>query len=194
MASLTEVGTGMNIGKFSRLLTVIALATSLLGAGAGPSSAISCETNWGSTPKSSQKFSSAFLSNIRTGRHACFDRLVIDSFLAHQEHPLAYHVHYVPYIIQDGSGNPKRMRGGAILEVRISSPSYSPETGEVTYQGKPGCSLPGVDIRRYRTFRDVCFIGSFEGDSQIGLGLRGRLPFRSFQLGDRLVVDVAHTW
>lgn len=51
----------------------------------------------------------------------------------------------------------------------------------------------------YDTFRQVAFLGTFEGETQIGLGVRARLPFRVFTLtgpgaGSRLVVDVAHRW
>jgi hypothetical protein len=49
------------------------------------------------------------------------------------------------------------------------------------------------------TFRQVVFDGTFEGQTQIGLGVRARLPFRVFTLagpggGSRLVIDVAHRW
>jgi hypothetical protein len=57
-----------------------------------------------------------------------------------------------------------------------------------------GRPLPGVDLAGYRTFRDARFASSFEGDTQVGLGVRARLPFRVFQLPGRLVIGVAHTW
>jgi hypothetical protein len=45
----------------------------------------------------------------------------------------------------------------------------------------------------------VLFDGSFEGQTQLGIGVRARLPFRVFSLdgpgtGSRLVIDVAHQW
>jgi hypothetical protein len=51
-----------------------------------------------------------------------------------------------------------------------------------------------VDLTGYRTFRDTRFAGSFEGETQIGLGVRARLPFRVLQLDGRIIVDVAHSW
>jgi len=56
-----------------------------------------------------------------------------------------------------------------------------------------------VDVSRYRTFRQIGWGGSFEGQTTIGLGVRARLPFRVLVLngpgsGSRLVVDVAHRW
>jgi hypothetical protein len=51
----------------------------------------------------------------------------------------------------------------------------------------------------FRTFRQVAFLGTFEGYTTIGLGVRARLPFRVFVLpgpgsGSRVVIDVAHRW
>ncbi len=56
------------------------------------------------------------------------------------------------------------------------------------------CIRDRVNLAGYRTFQDTRFAGSFEGDTQIGLGVRARLPFRVFQEGNRIVVDVAHDW
>jgi hypothetical protein len=57
-------------------------------------------------------------------------------------------------------------------------------------------------VKGFRTFRQVAYAGSFEGQTTFGLGVRARLPFRVFVLagspGDRhgamLVIDVAHRW
>ncbi|MDO0930794.1 hypothetical protein QQY66_03535 [Streptomyces sp. DG2A-72] len=68
------------------------------------------------------------------------------------------------------------------------------EAGVPTYPGEVGESLPGVNISGYSTFRDTRFGGTFEGQTQVGLGVRARLPFRVLQLADRVVVDVAHSW
>ena len=51
----------------------------------------------------------------------------------------------------------------------------------------------------FRTFRDLVYGGSFEGQTDFALGVRARLPFRVFVLAgpggnSRLVVDVAHQW
>ncbi|MGB3593939.1 MAG: hypothetical protein WA994_07205 [Ornithinimicrobium sp.] len=67
---------------------------------------------------------------------------------------------------------------------------------------KKGASfVPTVpDVSGYRTFRQVRWAGSFEGQTTFALGVRARLPFRAFTLYDassdtsRLVVDVAHAW
>jgi hypothetical protein len=152
-----------------------------------------CETGWGSGIKADSDTSYRPLVDIRTGRHACYDRMVFDVRGSGAE-PIGYSVRYVDKLYQDGSGEPIPVRGGAILEIRAAAPSYDPETHDTTYPGRAGEPLPGVNIAGYRTFKDTRFAASFEGDTQIGLGVRARLPFRVFQLSDRLVVDVAHSW
>jgi len=52
----------------------------------------------------------------------------------------------------------------------------------------------------FRTFRGLVFAGDFEGITTLGLGVRTRLPFRTFSLPgpkkghNRVIIDVAHTW
>ncbi|MGV9500926.1 MULTISPECIES: AMIN-like domain-containing (lipo)protein [Streptomyces] len=151
-----------------------------------------CPTGWGSLAKTGSGATQAPLTNIRTGRHACFDRMVVD--VPGAGSGVGYTVGYVDRLYQDGSGRHIPVAGGAVLEVRVAAPSYDPETGAPTYPGRVSRPLPGVDLTGYRTFRDTRFAGSFEGDTQIGLGVRARLPFRVLRLDDRVIVDVAHSW
>ncbi|WP_405616670.1 hypothetical protein [Streptomyces sp. NBC_00076] len=170
------------------------LAAGAVTAGASPSTATSasaCPTGWGSGVKGGVTAGAVPLTNIRTGQHDCYDRMVFD---VPGGGTVGYYVHYVDRLYQDASGAYIPVGGGAILEVRVAAPSYALESGAPTYPGRVSRPLPGVDISGYRTFRDTRFAGSFEGETQIGLGVRARLPFRVIQLPDRLVVDVAHSW
>ncbi|MET9833308.1 hypothetical protein ABZ078_29285 [Streptomyces sp. NPDC006385] len=172
-----------------------------LGVAAVPAEAVTttttqttaCPTGWGSTAKARSAATSESVTNIRTGRHACFDRMVVDVPGA-STRDLGYSVGYVSRLHQDGSGNHIPVAGGAVLEVRVAAPAYDPDTGKPTYPARAGQRLPGVDLTGYRTFRDARFAGSFEGDTQIGLGVRARLPFRVWVATDRVVIDVAHNW
>ncbi|MGW6917038.1 AMIN-like domain-containing (lipo)protein [Kitasatospora sp. NPDC054939] len=153
-----------------------------------------CPTGWGSLDKDLDGLGAQPLRDIRSGQHPCYDRLVLDVPGTSTASPLGYHVRYVDVLYQDGSGKPLPIGGGAILEIVVGAPAYDPETGTPTYPGGAGQPLPGVDLRGYQTFRDAKFASSFEGQSQVGLGVRAKLPFRVFQLDGRLVVDVAHSW
>ncbi|WP_206338810.1 AMIN-like domain-containing (lipo)protein [Streptomyces tendae] len=181
--------------------TVVLLGATLVTAAApavaAPATATAattaCPSGWGSGGKSATAATTASVKDVRTGRHDCYDRMVVDVPGAARA-DLGYAVRYVDRLYQDGSGRHIPVAGGAVLEVRVTAPAYDPETGAATYPARAGAALPGVDLTGYRTFRDARFAGSFEGETQLGLGVRGRLPFRVLQLDGRLVIDVAHTW
>lgn len=148
-----------------------------------------CGITWGSQPKSTEgAFSS--LANVRTGQQACYDRMVFDM----QGPASDYNVHYVDNVYSEGGGFLIPLQGGAKLQITVQASSYNTSTGQTTYPGVVGQTLPGVNLTGYQTFRDAKFAGSFEGYTSVGLGVRARLPFRVFQLGSRVVVDVAHAW
>ena len=148
-----------------------------------------CAVRWGSLPEDRSTGSAhAQVVDVRTGRHACFDRLVLDV----DGDLNGYFVRYVPQVRRDGSGTLVPLRGGARLSVTATAPVLPTDA----WWG-PGGEL--LDPTGYRTFRDLEFAGSFEGQTSFGLGVRARLPFRVLILdgpGDRsrLVVDVAHAW
>ncbi|WP_128375697.1 AMIN-like domain-containing (lipo)protein [Streptomyces cavernae] len=190
-AALVLAGTAVGVAASTAGASAVGTST----AGVSLTSAArttACPTGWGSGIKSGVATGTAPLADIRTGRHACFDRMVFD--VPGSGDGIGYYVHYVDRLYQDGSGRHIPVGGGAVIEIRVAAPSYDPETGKQTYPGRVARPLPGVDISGYRTFRDTRFAGSFEGETQIGLGVRARLPFRVLQLPDRLVVDVAHNW
>ncbi|CAL9353501.1 MULTISPECIES: AMIN-like domain-containing (lipo)protein [unclassified Streptomyces] len=172
---------------------VTAAAPAVAAPPAAPATATACSTGWGSGDKAATAATTASVRDVRTGRHDCYDRMVVDVPGAARG-DLGHFVRYVDRLHQDGSGRHVPVSGGAILEVRVTAPAYDPETGAATLPARAGGVLPGVDLTGYRTFRDARFAGSFEGDTQIGLGVRGRLPFRVLQFDGRLVIDVAHTW
>ncbi|MGW1361750.1 AMIN-like domain-containing (lipo)protein [Streptomyces chartreusis] len=178
-----------------------ALMVATLGVAAVPAEATAgttaqataCPTGWGSQAETRSAGTLEPLTNVRTGRHACFDRMVVDVPGAGSSE-LGYSVRYVSRLYQDGSGRQITVGGGAVLEVRVTAPAYDPDTGKPTYPAKAGQRLTGVNLTGYRTFRDARFVGSFEGDTQIGLGVRARLPFRVWVAAGRVVIDVAHNW
>lgn len=158
-----------------------------------PAAAPYCGITWGSTPKAhSVHTSRAQVTGARTARHTCYDRMVID--LKHKV--TGFNVRYVDRVTEDGSGRPVPLAGGADLHVVVYAAAYD-ENVRPTYLPRDRDRVADVD--GYRTFRQVAFAGSFEGQTTFGLGVRAQLPFRAFILdgpggGSRVVVDVAHRW
>ena len=188
---------------FRTAFAILAIAAVPVGAVAVPaiaggttaaSSTSRCGIHWGSLPKASSMPGTGrtlTLTGVRSGRHACFDRIVFDV----AGRGAGARVRYVSNVYQDGSGFLVPLRGGAKLEI-ITVPDYN-AAGHPTYH--PANRKELTNVAGYRTFRQVAYAGAFEGQTTIGLGVRARLPFRVFTLagpgsGSRVVVDVAHTW
>lgn len=153
-----------------------------------------CGITWGSLARTRPAPTVNTVTGIRAGRHACYDRLVIDIA---GTRPTGFDVRYVTAVEAQGSGQPVPLRGGARLAITVHSPAYT-GAGRATY--RPANRLELVDVAGYSTFRQVAWGGSFEGQTTIGLGVRARLPYRVFTLTDtaagttRVVIDVAHRW
>ena len=120
-------------------------------------------------------------------------------------------VAYVPQVYTEGKGDVVTLRGGAKLKVVVMGEVLAVRTGRhecydrlvidrapnAQFTAQPGQEI--ADVSGYSTFREVAYGGTFEGYTTIGLGVRARLPMRTFTLpgpgnGDRFVVDVAHHW
>lgn len=170
-------------GVLLTLLVALTALTSPTTATAAPY----CGITWGSAAKSVNPTGVGNLTNIRSGRHDCYDRLVFDVTGTAN----GYWVSYVDQVHEDPTGFPVPLRGGARLSVTVQAPSYD-DNGNATYTYANKAELVGV--AGYQTFRQVAWAGSFEGSTTVGLGVRARLPFRVFTLPGRFVVDVAHFW
>lgn len=178
--------------KSSSAIAALALAAGL-GIGApGPATAAYCGITWGSLAKSAPAQITGPITNVRAGQHACFDRMVIDL----RGERTGYYVRYVSAATQPGSGNAVPLRGGADIQIDVKSPAYD-AYGRATYL--PANRNDVVSTAGYSTFRQIAYLGSYEGQTTFGLGVRARLPFRVFPLdtpglGSRLVIDVARQW
>ncbi len=176
------------LAPFTALLVLLALVSA-----PAASAAPYCGIWWGSLPKVASGDPVVDpITNVRAGRHSCYDRLVVDL-----DGPLeAYEVRYVR-AVRNVAGEKVPLRGGADLRISVWAPTYDVFTGTPVYE--PSRPARIVPVAGYRTFRQVRYVDSFEGISTFGLGVRARLPFRVFQLngpgdGSRLVIDVAHRW
>ncbi len=188
-------------------VALLAVASLTAPASAAPSGqdeaagADGCAIDWGSQVKKRavNRHTTAPVKDVRSGRHQCFDRLVID-LGAQPKSPsgqkLGYRVRYVKSVIQPGSGEKLSLAGGAAIQITVNAPAYNAK-GKPTYV--PADPMNAVNVTGYSTFRQVAFAGSFEGQTVLGIGVRARLPMRVMILsgpgnGRRLVIDVAHKW
>lgn len=198
----------MGTRRTRRQLTALAAAAALAAGLGAPASALAgpattlattarpyCGITWGSLAKANAvSHTTGTLSGVRSGRHDCFDRLVLD--VAKVPRSLSYDVRYVTTVREDGSGKAVPLKGDADLRIVLRAPAYD-DQGRATFTPRSRTNV--VDVTGYSTFRQVAWAGSFEGQTTLGLGVRARLPMRVFVLdgpgdGARLVIDVAHRW
>ena len=176
--------------KKHMILALVGFLLTIGLAGSSASAAPYCGITWGSSAKTASATTTRPLTNIRTGQHDCYDRMVFDlSGTA----ATGYSVRYVSNVYADGSGTLIPLNGGAKLQIVVHAPAYD-STGKTIYPGVVGKTLPGVNLSGYQTFRDAKFAGSFEGQTTVGLGVRAQLPFRVTTSQNHVIIDVAHYW
>ena len=177
---------------------MLALALALAAAVVVPAAAeaAGCALVWGSLEKGAGVVELVDpgppLFDVRAGRHDCYDRLVVDV----RGRVTDFHVEYVAAVTGLATGDPVPLRGGSFLEVIVGADDRD-TAGNLTYPRAGQSELVAVD--GFSTFRQVAWAESQEGVTELGLGVRARLPFRVFILagpgtGSRLVIDVAHRW
>ncbi|WP_127131342.1 hypothetical protein [Georgenia sp. SYP-B2076] len=181
--------------RLVKMLLVLVFGLALVAPAATAAQAAPfCGIHWGSSEKRSGSVTGEeYLTNVRAGRHACFDRLVLD---VRGGRVSGYDVRYVKNVVNDPRGDVVPLRGGAKLQVTADVHANTP-SGHASYV--PADKQHLVRVSGFRTFRQVAWAGSFEGVTTVGLGVRARLPFRVFVLNgphhtSMLVVDVAHRW
>ncbi|MCK0112616.1 hypothetical protein MWU75_10735 [Ornithinimicrobium sp. F0845] len=125
------------------------------------------------------------IDGIRLGLQDGFDRVVLDLSGTGE---VGWRVEYVDAPALDGSGIPVDLAGDHVLVVSALGMAY-PEPGDTTYD-----ELLLVDGGDLTTVSEVLRAVPFEGQVQVYVATRDRVPFRVFRLGDpeRLVVDVQH--
>jgi hypothetical protein len=178
-----------------RLLVLLAVSvTAVALVGPAQAAAPNCGITWGSTGEQGGRLDPAAgttLTNVRAGRHTCYDRLVLD--IRGTRALSSWRAEYVDQVSEDPSGRPVPLRGGAFLQIVVgASDQYS----------QPANRHDLAAVSGFTTFRQVAWAGSFEGLTTVGLGVRARLPFRVLTQsgipgsadGVRVVVDVAHRW
>lgn len=126
------------------------------------------------------------LTDVRTGAHDGFDRVVIE-FLGSSTP--GWSAKYVLQAVQDGSGEQIDVAGDAVLALVVSNTRY-PNENEPGYYDGPRSFDPQLD-----QVGEVYVDGTYEGLTQIVIGVAGTdAPFRVFALTNpvRVVVDIQH--
>jgi hypothetical protein len=176
------------------LLLVVASAVTALALTAPAEAATTpyCGITWGSLAKSAGNSAAGGpgtnLAAVRSGRHTCYDRLVLD--ITGTRHVNSWRVAYVDAVRSDGSGEVVPLLGGAFLQITVGAHPESFHPADPTKLS---------NVSGFSTFKQVASAGGSEGISSVGLGVRARLPFRVLTLAGpgnavRVVVDVAHRW
>ncbi|GAB2915727.1 hypothetical protein ACFMQL_18535 [Nonomuraea fastidiosa] len=126
----------------------------------------------------------AIVTGVRYAAHDTYDRLVVDL----RGGIPGYDVKWVDEFVQDGSGKPIDVPGGAYLLLTLFPAHAHNEDGKPTWRGGPVYTAGLGNITK------VVRTGDFEGRVGIGLALNRRAGFRVTEQGspDRLVLDVAH--
>ncbi|MGW3342983.1 AMIN-like domain-containing (lipo)protein [Nonomuraea rubra] len=126
----------------------------------------------------------ATVTGVRYATHGTYDRVVVDL----KGGIPGYSVKWVDELVQDGSGKPIDVNGGAYLQLTLFPANAHDEEGTPTWTGGP------VYQARLRNLADVVRTGDFEARVGIGLVLGRKAPFRVTEQGSlsRLVLDVAH--
>ncbi|MDF5751293.1 hypothetical protein [Spongiactinospora sp. TRM90649] len=126
----------------------------------------------------------ALVRKVRFAGHPGFDRVVIDLTGAVP----GYSARWASKLVQDGSGDPIPVKGGAYLAVTLR-PAHAHDTdGDPVWTGGPIYTAGLTNVTK------VVRTGDFEGVVGVGLVLDHRAGFRVFEQKNpsRLVVDVAH--
>jgi hypothetical protein len=132
----------------------------------------------------------AFLTAVRTGRHAGFDRVV---WTFDGELP-AYRVAYVERpITEDGSGAPIEVRGDATLQIILTPASGTDLDGEqvrTVYEGPE--RIDGTQAGT-SVVEEIVLTGDFEATMSWVIGTDRQAAFSVTELSDptRVVLDIA---
>jgi hypothetical protein len=121
------------------------------------------------------------LVDVRAFRRSTYDRVVWEF---RGGLPATRFARYVPELTEDGSGEPIRIAGDAILQLTVFQANAHDESGTTTAQRR--LVLGGGNVI------EVVQSGDFEATVSYGVGLARRQSFRLFTLRspDRVVLDV----
>lgn len=129
----------------------------------------------------------AELTDIRTGKHATFDRVVFDLNGGQPQDSISE----IAQPENCGSGKPISAPGESFLEVSLTPAAAHDENGNLTYTGPRNFTPPGL-----QKVKSIAFTCDFEAHLSIAIGVGKANPtFRAYYLTNpnRYVVDISHS-
>ncbi len=125
------------------------------------------------------------VTDIRTGRHDGFDRVV---FEVGGEGLPGWDVRYVDDPVEQGSGDPVEVDGDTVLRVTVTGVGYPFDTGIEGFESDGPVPGSGTQV-----VTEVVLGPTFEGTTEAFIGTSGQSPFRVYLLSGpaRIVVEVA---
>lgn len=157
-----------------RTLATLLLSTAVLSTAVVAAGAVSAQSAVPDTP---------VLTDIRTGAHPTFDRIVLDF----SGPPPQVNHRFVDELIQDGSGDIAWLTGAAFAEVVTTPAQAHDDAGHSSYPG----------ARKFRTrnltnVMAVAITGDYEAHLSIGVGMRKQTWINVVTLTapTRVVIDV----
>lgn len=146
---------------------------------------------WNTQPDQSPErtYTQAQVTDVRIGKHDCFDRLVVD---VRNGPEVGFYASYEPVVRQPGSGFPVEVAGGAALQLIVYAPATMlAEPGHTLY------SASALEAGEWQALREVRYAGFFEGQSTFAIGAAEERPFavttwvKEGQV-THVIVDIAH--
>lgn len=153
-----------------------------------------CPTDWSADQRAIAGTVTQPLAGVRAGQHDCHDRLVVDLVGV----GVGYEYKYVDRLVAPDSGEELDLRGDATLQITINAPLIDPVTGVARYTPADPRELLPLEDEDWESIKQVALVGSADGATVIGVGLRERVPFFVETLvnedgsGSRIYVDVLH--
>ena len=120
------------------------------------------------------------VTDVRVGRHDGYERVVLDVGGGGQP---GWDARYVDDPRHQGSGDPVDVDGDAVLVVDVTNVGHPEDTGVAMYDGPSRLAVGD-------TILEVVVGSTFEGHTQVFLGVAGQQRFRVQWIDGSVVVDV----
>ncbi len=162
------------------MLATAAVAATALVVAAAP--AFAADSSTAAVQTNAQAPVIPTLVAVRTAHHPGFDRITFEFSGPRPGHRIGY----VAQLVEDASGKPVQLAGGAAINVIFQGANAHDDQGQPTVS--PRRFEPGLP-----SLKEVAQIGDFEAVVTYGLGVDHRVPFKVLELSNpsRIAIDIS---